>query len=326
MDATRMPHDLAAVVHVRSANSGGTATVAELVDAAADAEADVILLTERDTLKAPEEADEGWHEGVLLLVGRELAKAEERLVVFGDGDSLRFPAHPLPADLDERPSTGVELWSVVADVAEHCRGPRELAAFISRPDVAVMRPPAHNMAAWDELCLRRRVVAIGGLGAHDADETSPVGRVLSPLRNARFFRMLRTHLLCEKAPSGNVDTDRALVFGALRAGRCYLGRDSLAGTRGFRYYADGPGGFVPMGGEASAGEWTLRVRLPFAANLRLMRDGREIERAKGSSFSAEAREPGVYRVEAELRVLGEPRTWIVSNPIYLRAAHGAAAL
>lgn len=320
MDATRTPHDLAAVVHVRSAYSGGTATVAELVEAAADAEADAILLTDRDTLKAREEGDEGWRDGVLVLVGTELAKDENRVVVFGDGDPLRFPAHPLPADLEQRPSTGVELWSLVADVAEHCRGPRELAAFISRPDVAVMRPPAGNVAAWDRLCLRRRVVAIGGLGAHEADHSSPVGRVLSPLRNARFFRMLRTHVLCEEPPNGNLETDRALVFGALRAGRCYLGRDSLAGTRGFRYYAEGPAGFVPMGSEASAGEWTLQVRLPFAANLRLMRDGEEIERGSGSSFSVEARRPGVYRVEAELRALGKPRTWIVSNPIYLRPA------
>ena len=320
MDATSTPHDLAAVVHVRSAYSGGAATVPELVEAAADAEADAVLLTDRGTLRAREEGHEGWHHGVLVLVGKELAKGEDRVVVFGDGDVLRFPAHPLPPDLEERSSTGVELWSLVADAARHCRGPRELAAFISRPDQAIDHPPARIVADWDRLCLRRRTVAIGGLGAYDGGEPAPLGRVLSPLRNARFFRMLRTHLLCEKAPSGKLESDRELVFGALSAGRCYLGRDSLAGTRGFRYYADGPDGFVPMGGEARGGEWTLRARLPFAAELRLMRDGKEIERAGGSSFSVEARRPGVYRVEAELRALGKPRTWIVSNPIYLRPA------
>ncbi len=320
MHATLTPHDIAAVVHVRSAYSGGTATVPELVEAAADAEADAVLLTDRATLKAREEGYEGWHHGVLVLVGEELAKADDRVVVFGDRDPLRFPAHPLPPDLENSSSTGVELWSLVADMAEHCRGPRELAAFISRPDNAIVRPPDRNVAEWDRLCLRRRVVAIGGLGSQEEGESGPVGRVLSPLRNSRFFRMLRTHVLCEEAPSGELEGDRALVFGALRAGRCYLGRDSLAGTRGFRYYAEGPGGFVPMGGEASADEWTLRIRLPFAAELRVIRDGEEIERASGSSFSVGARRPGVYRVEAELRALGKPRTWIVSNPIYLRAA------
>jgi hypothetical protein len=30
-------------------------------------------------------------------------------------------------------------------------------------------------------------------------------------------------------------------------------------------------------------------------------------------------EPGVYRVEAIKRSKGRERTWIVSNPIYLRA-------
>lgn len=320
MHATLTPHDIAAVVHVRSAYSGGTATVPELVEAAADAEADAVLLTDRDTLKARDEGYEGWHHGVLVLVGEEVTKAKDRVVVFDKCNPLSFPAHPLPSDLDESSVTGVELWSLVADMAEHCRGPRELAAFISRPDEAIVRPPGRNMADWDRLCRSRRVVAIGGLGAQEDGQPAPVGRVLSPLRNARFFRMLRTHVLCEEAPSGEFERDRALVFGALRAGRCYLGRDSLAGTRGFRYYAEGPDGFLPMGGEASAGAWTLRIRLPFAAELRVIRDGEEIERARGSAFSTEADRPGVYRVEAELRTLGRPRTWIVSNPIYLRAA------
>jgi hypothetical protein len=54
------------------------------------------------------------------------------------------------------------------------------------------------------------------------------------------------------------------------------------------------------------------------ARLRLLRDGLEIAGATGRALEAEVEEPGVYRVEALRRKHGRDRTWILSNPIYLR--------
>lgn len=347
------PHDMAAVIHVHSTYSDGTATVPEIIEAAADAEADAVLLTDHDTLQARLDGHEGWHHGVLLLVGLEISPKEGHFLAFGldrtidhDGRSEReicaevasagglgFPAHPFsegarlaPAigrshpwgELEDCPATGIELWSLVTETAEACRTPRQLVSFISRPEEAVDHPPQRNMAEWDRLCMRRRMVAIGGLDAHQSGIRIRGGTVLSPMRNARFFRMLRTHLLCERAPSGDLESDRWLLLTALREGRCYLGRDSLAATRGFRYYADGAGGFVPMGSEAGAGRWTLHVRLPFKGRIRLIRNGEQIHSAAASSLDLDVDEPGVYRVEGQLEALGRLRTWIVSNPIYLR--------
>jgi hypothetical protein len=50
-----------------------------------------------------------------------------------------------------------------------------------------------------------------------------------------------------------------------------------------------------------------------------MRDGREVAGAAlADSLAHRAHEPGVYRVEAYLSAYGRERTWILSNPIYLR--------
>ena len=49
-----------------------------------------------------------------------------------------------------------------------------------------------------------------------------------------------------------------------------------------------------------------------------MRDGAEIATAAGRSLEADVEEPGVYRVEALRDKHGRERTWILSNPIYLR--------
>ena len=51
----------------------------------------------------------------------------------------------------------------------------------------------------------------------------------------------------------------------------------------------------------------------------LLRDGREIATATGTALEVEIEEPGGYRVEALRHAKGRERTWILSNPIYLRA-------
>jgi hypothetical protein len=328
---------MAAVAHVHSTYSDGTAAVPDIIEAAADAEADVVLLTDHDTLQARRDGHEGWHHGVLLLVGLEISSNPGHLLAFGlakkiehegrteeevcaavaSAGGLGFLAQPWTV-LDDCEADGIELWSLVTEAAEGAVSLRQLASFISRPEEAVDRPPQRNLTEWDRLCLTRRVVAIGGLDAHHRGGGIRGGTVLSPLRNARFFRMLRTHLLCERPPTGDLESDRMLVLRALREGRCYLGRDSLGATRGFRFYANGPAGFLPMGSEGQAGDWTLRARLPFQGRIRLIRNGQQIRVTTASSLDLDVHQPGVYRVEAQLHSLRRLRTWILSNPIYLR--------
>jgi hypothetical protein len=175
-------------------------------------------------------------------------------------------------------------------------------------------PPERNMRRWDELCRERPVVAIGGLDAHQFGKR--IGPVV-PVRlmaYRRSFSYIRTHVLCAQAPTGELEHDRELVYEALRSGRCYIAVDSVAPASGFRFEADD----VPMGGEAPAARRTLHVRTPLAAKLRLLRNGQEIASAKGTSLDAEVEEPGVYRAEARRRAKGKERTWILSNPVYLR--------
>jgi hypothetical protein len=94
--------------------------------------------------------------------------------------------------------------------------------------------------------------------------------------------------------------------------------DSLAPARGFHFAAEGPGA-PAMGAEAPAAPFTLRARTPRPAALKLLRDGREIAAvASAMELALDVDSPGVYRVEARLRAHGRDRTWILSNPVYLR--------
>ncbi len=348
-------HDLACVVHLHSLYSDGTGTVPEIAQAARRAGVDVVMLTDHDTLEAKRQGEEGWHDGVLVLVGEEvtpphgnhtlafgiereiahrgLSGAEIAAAIRAAG-GLSIAAHPfshgserfkragkgIPHDgLESEDLDAIELWSFVTDTAETLTSVPEALRFIATPNRVLEHPPERNLRSWDALGRNRRLVAIGGLDAHQIGKR--IGPVV-PLRlmsYKRSFRQLRTHVLCEHGPSGDLEADAASIYAALREGRCYLAVDALAPARGFRFEAVERGEtVVPMGGEVAAGRFTLRAHTPLPARLRLLRDGVEVAATVGTDIEHEAETAGVYRVEARRRAHGRERTWIVSNPIYLR--------
>jgi hypothetical protein len=217
--------------------------------------------------------------------------------------------------------TGLELWSFLTDSAEQIESIPQLLRFIVAPRRFLDDPPRRNLELWDEICRRRRCVALGGVDAHQVG-IRVRGRV--PLRlmsYKRSFRHLHTHLLAERPLMGDLDGDRDALFGALRAGRAYLAVDSVAPARGFRFWAEGSEGRrVEMGDEAEPAEWVLRVSAPRAARLVLMRDGEVVAEARGEALEHWTDGVGVYRVEAYLEARGREHTWVLSNPIYLREA------
>jgi hypothetical protein len=337
-------------------HSDGTGTVAQIARAATENQLDFVLLTDHDTLAARELGEEGWYGPVLVLVGEEVSpRRQNHYLAFGldhpidhaglspqqivdrvnEAGGFGFPAHPFSRgserfrrggegmpwrDIDASGYTGIELWSFVTDSAERVNSVGDLLRFIASPERFVDHPPQRNIDEWDRLTRSRRCVAIGGVDAHQIG-IRVAGRV--PLRlmaYKRSFRYLRTHLLVGDPLTGRLDQDRDAIFGALRAGHAYVAMDSLAPAQGFTFGADGDGGPM-MGDEAPAAPFTLRARLPRPAHVRLLRDGNEVAAADHAAELAHDTEaPGVYRVEAYLTAHGRSRTWILSNPVYLRRA------
>jgi hypothetical protein len=332
------------VVHLHSTYSDGTGTVRQIARAGKRAGADVVLLTDHDTLAAKRNGEEGWYGGVLLLVGEEVSpRRRNHYLAFGIDEEIDhstldaagicaavraaggfgFAAHPfsegskrfkragpgMPFDaLDCTDLHGIELWSFVNDTGEAIDSVLGMARFLLAPGRALTHPPRRNLERWDELCRDRRVVAIGGIDAHQFGKR--IGPVV-PLRVMayhRSFRHIRTHVLFDGEPGPEP------VYAALREGRCYIAVDSVASAKGFRFEADD----LPMGAEAPAGPRTLRAHVPRDARLRLLRDGGEVAAVDGRKLQQRVEEPGVYRVEALRRRGGRERTWILSNPIYLR--------
>ncbi len=242
---------------------------------------------------------------------------------FSSGGHMLFPSlarrivlpHGWPALDDPRGCDGVELWSLTTDAAEAWRTPAEALSWMRDPETAIAAgPPVHHLRRWDALTARRRVPAIGGLDGH-APGIRVRGRVRSPLSHRRTFDLLRTHLLCERPLGGEPQRDARTLLAALAAGAAWLSCPCVAPAAGARMWAERPdGSVVPMGAEAPAGRFVLRVRLPREADIRVVRDGAPVHEARGAVLDLDVGEPGVYRVEGRLK----ERVWLLSNPVYLR--------
>ena len=335
-------HDLVCVVHVHSTHSDGSGTVPQIARAAKRAGIDVVLLTDHDTLEAKRRGEERWYDDVLVLVGEEVSPTDrDHFLAFGIDKEINrhltgpeiceavaaaggfgFGAHPFSRGSERfrRPGIafmergcldGIELWSFLNDTGERVRGFRDLARMVFTPQRAIGGPPEDNLREWDQLSKERRVVAIGGLDAHQFGIRIAGHVPIRLMGYARAFKQLHTHVLVDQPLIGELEPDRAHVYKALHEGHCYIANDQVADARGFEFRADA----VPMGASSAFEEgMTIRAQLPQAARIRLLRDGEVVAQEDGSEITLAPERSGVYRVEAELR--GRP--WIYSNPIYLR--------
>jgi hypothetical protein len=347
-------HELTGVIHCHSTYSDGTGTVREIAAAARANDLDYLLLTDHDTLAAAQNGEEGWHDSVLLLVGVEVSPyRRNHYLAFGlaepidhreltpaeivarvnDAGGFGFLAHPFSrgserfkrggqgmpwGDLDADGYTGMELWSFVTDSAERVNSIRDLLWFVLAPQRFLDHPPQRNLAEWDRLCRRRRCVAFGGVDAHQIGIRVAGHVPLRLMAYKRSFRHLRTHLLVPEPLRHELEADRAGVFGALRAGHAFLAVDSVAPAQGFRFWAEDGERVLWMGDEGPAGALTVRGTFPAQARWRLVRDGTEVATGSGTSLEHRAEGAGVYRLEAYREARGRERSWVLSNPVYLR--------
>jgi hypothetical protein len=75
----------------------------------------------------------------------------------------------------------------------------------------------------------------------------------------------------------------------------------------------------PLGGEGSCSSAALRLRLPRAADIRVLRDGLPCHAVRSDRLDIAAETSRAYRVEARI---GD-RLWLLSNAVHLQAPEKA---
>jgi hypothetical protein len=223
-------------------------------------------------------------------------------------------------DWDVQGYTGIELWNGLSEFKGHLKSWLHALYYAFNPARIAVGPFPEATARWDALLAAgKKVVAVGGADAHALPfSLGPLTRILFPY--VWHFRAINNHLFIPTPLTGDPDGDARLVLEALGQGRGFIGYDLPAPTRGFRFTAQGKERTAWMGEELSAQNGvTLQVRLPRPVDCRLIKDGVVIQSwTRRETFAHITTEPGVYRVEAFIPYKGRLRSWIISNPIYLK--------
>jgi len=138
----------------------------------------------------------------------------------------------------------------------------------------------------------------------------------------RSFRTVSTHIL---AP----ELTEPAVRAALRAGHAYVSHEWMCDPAGFRFVAldkasatsdaPEPSNFHIMGDQVPYDtDLVLVAEFPVECTIRMIKNGDVFAKTDGARIEHAPDGPGAYRVEGWLRVDGEDRVWIYSNPIYMR--------
>ena len=345
-------------LHMHTRYSDGTGSHQDIARAALRAGLDAVIVTDHNVLVCGMEGyvADGPRK-VLMLIGEEVHDSgrvpqKNHLLVFGaeqematrafepatllkavrDAGGLSFLAHPYdPAapvfgehdiswiDWSVSGFTGLELWNGLSELKTvlHSRLHGIIYAFF--PSLLARGPIPAALRKWDELLRQGRVVAVGGSDAHALHlHMGSLRRVIYPYEF--HFRAINTHLLLPTPLTGEVATDKHLIYDALAAGHCFIGYDLPMSTRTFTFNATGRESTALMGDEIPAkGGVTLQAHIPTLADIRLIQDGRLIQRTRnGYALTHLTTQPGVYRIEVYRRFRGLKRGWIFSNPIYVR--------
>ena len=346
-------------LHMHTVYSDGTGTHKDIAQAAIRTGLDAVIVTDHNVLvQGVEGYYRSGRRRVLLLVGQEVHDQDREpqknhMLVFNanrdvstladdpqalingvnDAGGLSFIAHPRDPEApafnetdisweawDVHGFTGIELWNGLSELKTLVHTKLHGAFYAFLPRFIGHHPMRETLERWDDLLANGgRVVAIGGSDAHALHmHMGPVQRVIFPYDF--HFRTVNTHVFIPEPLSGDVPSDKKMIYEALAAGRCFVGYDLPASTRGFTFKGRGLEHSVIMGDEIPAKRGvTLQAHLPQPAEIRLIKDGTTINIWRDSQACAySASEPGAYRVEVWRNYLGLKRGWIFSNPIYVR--------
>jgi hypothetical protein len=345
-------YDYRGVIHCHSTYSDGTGTYEDIARAANEANLDFVIMSDHDTLKPLAEGLEKWHGSTLIICGAEISPQSNHYLVFGDEPLqgveglkgrpaqemidevarqgwLGFLAHPdstgskrfnLPANpwtaWDAQNFAGMSVWNLVNDWLTQVD--RDNATMIDYKEFenALAGPKPDTVKKWDELCQKRKVVAIGEVDNHNW-KVQFEGQDIQVFPYETAFRTITNHVLLEKPLEKDPRKAKRQILESVRHGRLYISFDFWDDpTDGFVFEVDAEPQVARMGDEVKlgAGKTELVVTVPEEALINVYHNGESIHEDENDEALIEIDQPGVYRVEA----MRDNLTWVLSNPIWVR--------
>ncbi len=350
--AIGLPFEYVGNLHIHTSRSDGGGSAKEIAKAARTAGIDLIAINDHSYLTQLHLEDEGYHKGILVLVGSEIGSRSHHYLAYNiknhiddehyspqevidavnNQGGFGFLAHPFEKgmhflqnsvaytwrDWSVRCYTGICIWNFSSRWKENVKSFWHGIFHIIFKKYTLKGPSQKTLATWDRLCSERRVVAIGGSDAHAS--SIKIGLIkLKPLSYRYLLSTINTHILTTSPLSGDFITDKEIIYASLMEGNCFIAHDGLCGAKGFMFYFMKDQERLEMGQEDKFSPGLLVIRLPRKGLIKIIKDGSLFKTGYASGMSINIHERGVYRVEVlrKTPIFGW-RPWIFSNPIYLR--------
>ncbi|HXT71780.1 MAG TPA: PHP domain-containing protein [Vicinamibacterales bacterium] len=325
--------------HVHSSASDGSGSFDDIAAAAARAGLQFVIFTDHSDATAFESP--AYRAGVLCVHATEINTESGHVVALGLDRASPYPLAGEARDVVEdihrmgggaiaahpespRPNLrwrgqaaavdGFEWFN--ADSEWRTRGAWEIAgtglrSLLRAPEslAALFRTPP-SFSRWDRGTGPSPMFSIAALDAHaragaDSDGAAPGASVRLP-SYLSMFRTVAQAVRLDRPLTGDAATDSRLLLNSIRDRRSY------AIVRGFANVR------APLRFEAANGRASGEVPGVENVELRLLRNGQQVATGAGRLDSADAAEPGDYRLEA--RIAGRTFPWIVSDVIRIAAA------
>lgn len=339
------------VAHVHSLFSDGTGEIPEIAKYADESDMDFLLITDHNTLRGLQEGFERWYGKTLCLIGCEINDKENKnhYLAFGinetystrlaakdyvrkvkEAGGIGFLAHPHEKrnHMEEHPPypwadwsiedyNGIEIWNHMSEWMENLTEQNKYTSFL-HPLRSIVAPPPETLKLWDELNLKRKVVGFGGVDAHAHKQNLFGFFEVEIFPYKVLFKSIHNHvLLPEPLVKGNskkkLAKSKAAIYEALAYGSSFIANDYHASSKGFQFFAKSGKKKYQMGDYLDFSEKiTLYITLPVQnAEIKIIRNGKEIADFRANKAEFEVKKAGIYRVE----VYYFNKAWIFSNHI-----------
>jgi hypothetical protein len=306
-------------LHIHSIYSDGTGSYDDILDAAAQAGVEILILTDHNILV---KGVEGYYQkkgkNILLLTGEEVHNQDrqpqkDHMLVFGVDhevaqeaydpqhliDSISqaggssFIAHPDEHDLPllhesaitwedwgVKGYTGFELWNGMSEFKTVSRKFSQVVRHAFFPELVAHHPPQQTLQRWDQyLTDGRHLSVIGGTDSHALH--IKMGPFTKTVFPYKFhFSTINDHLLLREGLTSDLDQDKQRVFEAIKHGSLFIGYDLPASTRGFSFKIESEHGMAEQGESLLIGRSGLvHIKLPRAAETILIHNGKTLYRS-----------------------------------------------
>ncbi|MBD3168700.1 MAG: histidinol-phosphatase [candidate division Zixibacteria bacterium] len=342
-----MSEVLTGCIHIHTTYSDGTKTVEEISKIAGEVGLDFILITDHLTLKGYKKGEEGFYGKTLTLIGYEEQDAANKnhYLIFGLEDVLdpeltakeyvaetdrlgglgiiahpdevrvhlpKYPSYPW-TEWNARGFHGIELWNHMSEWMEGLKKYNQIKMAL-RPRKYLKKPTDRILSIWDALNENQKIAGIGSIDVHGFPyKLGPFSITIFPYKVQ--FKSIRSHLVMPGPLSEDFETAKKQIYDAIRECRIFISNYRWGDARDFRMWVETPRTRVEIGGEGDyEDEAVLKIILPEAADVNVVRNGKSYSKFRGDSGEIPLFSPGIYRVEATKQGKG----WVYSNHIRLK--------